>query len=327
MLEGRAQIALSTPIGPQTKTLVLTTKPPASESSSMELAVRVCGRLSPDLARLGDEAPSLVLIAEVPSGGSVIVDGNALLPNESGQASYQVPIVDAISGDADRELPLSRKLPFSLTAPGCDEQRGAVELALKIAPLRVLAPSASIVLGRDSFMLAGKAQPGATVTVEGRAIAVDDAGEFAQRMTISKLGEREITIRSAVPGFAPRLVKRRIRRVADLLREANALAHKTPTKLEDALRMDAGDRRRRFALRGRVTAVETLGHASRLTVTADGCEGDACAVAVEHGAAAPAFVGDHVLAIGEIEKRSADEKTELLLVSEILAVDPLEESR
>ncbi len=323
ILGGRAQIALSAPVPPSTKTLLVNTAPPTGSPSTLELDVQVCGRLSPDLAHLADEAPSLVLIAEVPPGGSVIVDGNALLPDANGRASYQLPIVEAISGDADQEAALSRKLPFSLTAPKCEEQRGAVELALKIAPLRVSAPSASIVLERDSFMLAGKAQPGATVTVEGRGIHVDETGEFAQRMTISKLGEREITIRSTVPGFAPRLVKRRIRRVADLLLEANALARKAPSKLDDVLNDNAGTAPLRFALRGRVTAVEAMGHSSRILVAADACEGDSCSVQVEHGAAAPAFVGDHVLAVGEIDRRPGGNGPVLRLLSEILAVDPV----
>ncbi len=318
---GSARITMATPVGPQTNSLIVNATDPSGNQKSLELDVRVCGRLSPDLSRLGDPEPALALVAEVPLGGSAIVDGNALAPDDEGRTSYRLPLADGVMGDADSPKTLSRAVPFNLTAPGCADQRGSFAFNMKIAALRVSAPSASIVLGRDTFMLAGKAQAGSVVAVEGRKIAVGANGAFAQRMTISQLGEKEITIRASVPGFAPRLVRRRIRRVADLLAEAKAQASKTPSRIQDVLETPAASGSKRFALRGRVERVETIGHRSRMVVTAADCAAAKCEVRVDHGAIVPANAGDSVIAIGDISVTGSGDQKSLHLTSELLAVE------
>ncbi len=320
--QGSAQITMATPIGLRTNSLIVNATDPSGNQETLEIDVRVCGRLSPDLSRLGDEEPAVVLVVEVPTGGSAIVDGNALAPDDEGRASYRLQLADGVLGDADAPKQLRRSVPFNLTAPGCSDQRGSFAFDMKIAALRVSAPNASIVLGRDTFMLAGKAQPGSVVTVEGRKISVGTDGAFAQRMAISQLGEKEITIRASVPGFAPRLVRRRVRRVADVLAEAKAQASKTPSKLQDVLEGAGGSGSKRFALRGQVRQVETVGHRSRMVVMATDCAAAECDVRVEHGAIVPAIVGDNVIAIGDISMAGSGKQLGPRLFSELLAVEP-----
>src|SRR6185436_5881158 len=85
-----------------------------------------------------------------------------------------------------------------------------------IAPLVIDAPGESIVIDSPTFVLAGRTFKGGSVTVEGRAITVDNSGKFAQMMNISSPGETSISVRASATGHAPRLVAIKIRRVDNL---------------------------------------------------------------------------------------------------------------
>lgn len=297
--DGRARLALASSLAPTTRELVVEAASPSGRSTNLEFDVRVCGRLSPDLSTLAEDDPALAVVVEVPVGASVIVDGVALSLDAEGRARHRVALADELLGDRGTLQPLRRSLPFTLSAAECGDQAGQFVIELPIVPLRVTAPSASITLDRATFMLAGKTEPGATVTVEGRKIALNDRGEFAQKMTISKLGERVITVRSTVPGRAPRLVRRRIRRVANLEQEALSSARSIPSSLDEVSSQGGPRSGARFALRGSAKEVGVVGHGTHLVIKTDSCSLANCDVGVQFGGSTDVAVGEQVLVIGQ----------------------------
>jgi hypothetical protein len=92
-----------------------------------------------------------------------------------------------------------------------------------ITPLVLQAPGDSVVMDTPTFVLAGRTAKNGLVSVEGRPITVDTAGQFAQVMGVSAIGETTVVLRAVAPDQAPRLIPIRVRRVASLASETERI--------------------------------------------------------------------------------------------------------
>jgi hypothetical protein len=76
-----------------------------------------------------------------------------------------------------------------------------------VAPLRVDAPGTSAVIDEDNLLIAGRAARGASVKIDGVAVATTPDGAFEAAVAVGTPGERTIDVRAATEVLAPRTVR------------------------------------------------------------------------------------------------------------------------
>ena len=253
------------------------------------VTVPVMARFTPDIAPLSDPKPRLSVRVEALPTAAVVLNGRAVALDAQGRGSLELDLTSDLTGPADEKQGIERTLPFTATAPGIAPVRGQLALSVNAVPLRIDAPGDSIVIDSESFMLAGVTQSGGSITVEGRPITVDPTGHFLQRMSVSSVGERTITIRATAPGLAPRMVHVTVRRVADLTPEIErffAGAERSYAAVAGRLAPDT-----KVGLEGRVTHIDTIGQRTELVLEVP-CDQPACPVRVDYGARTGLQIGD-----------------------------------
>ncbi len=289
------------PPGHQRLTLSVTEPGKAAQERLLDSTV-LC-RFTPDLAPLSETPPRLAVRVEALGTASVVLDGHAVKLDDGGQGSLNVDLGRDLSGPADKKTTVHRRLPFTATAPGITPVHGQLELSVSVVPLRIDAPGDSIVIDTESFMLAGATQSGGSITVEGRPITVDPSGHFAQRMSVSSVGERTITVRASTPGLAPRLIHVTVRRVASLSAEAERFAKRAETSYAAIAKAASSPTPPPWevALAGRISDLSIRGQRSQLDVdVVEHCAVPPCRARVDYGARVTLAQGDDVRVGGKI---------------------------
>jgi hypothetical protein len=196
---------------------------------------------------------------------------------------------------------LERKIPYVVTPPSGTPARGEVSVRIGVTPLVVSAPGPSITIETQTFVLAGHTQKDATVTVEGRPITVDGSGAFAQMMSVSALGETNISVRADAKDQAPRLVPVRVRRVQSLAAEAAIARAKATTSYSAVERDPDAQRGLAVALDGSVVEarVDAFTTVLLMDVKSD-CSHAPCLARVAVGEKAPLKEGSAVSVFGVV---------------------------
>ncbi len=282
---GNATLAVTQPLGVgDNKLAVELIKPGQNTGDHVELAVPVDYRVRGDLDQLSADPPALAVAVEATKKTSVVVDGHALHPGADGKATYTVDVSHDLTGAAPGVQPLERKIPYTITGPDGQAHTGEITLQLGIVPLVIDAPGENIVVEKPNFLLAGRTQKGATVSVAGRPITVDPSGAFAQLMNVSSVGETTVTVRAAAPDRAPRLFPIKVRRVDSLRAEAGRF-RANATDSYAALSKDIDAKRGwAVALDGSVVEARVENHTTLVLLdVSKGCPQAPCLARVIHG--------------------------------------------
>lgn len=274
---GRALIPLvhPLPVGSNALTVSLT-RPGLGRDESIPLTVPVHHRVQTELSGLRDVAPTIGAAIEALPGSVVELSGRAI-PLTDGRALVPVDISDALHGQASEVSHLERELSYRITPPAGPPREGALNVTVPIVPLMIDTPRGRLITDAERFMLSGRTDRHARVTVTGKPIAVDPEGRFAQLMSIDSVGETTILVRADAEGQAPRLVRLHIERVADLKTAAGEFRRGAITGYTEALSAAATPGEARVALQGRVEEARVSGHAAVVLLgVEDDCPASPC---------------------------------------------------
>lgn len=297
-----ARLALDTPLRVGLNPLVFELKRPGeSQPTPLSVDVPVNYRVRGDLEGLKEDPPKLRVHIEAAPKASAVVDGKPLDLDAQGRATFEIDVSKELTGPSRETSVLSRTIPYRLTVPGSEPVSGNVKLRVGVVPLVVDAPGPSTVVDQPNFMLAGRTQEGATVTVAGRPISVDAKGTFAQLMSVSAPGETTVVVRSNATGRAPRLLPVRVRRVSSLRAELTRIRRNALTSYTDALKAAANKPSVKAVLAGKVNEARTESHVTLVLLeVGPGCPSAPCLARVVLGSKVGLNPGDAVTAVGDL---------------------------
>lgn len=297
----RGALALPAPlkIG-DNKLQLLLTRPEEKKSTEVSLTVPVQYRVHADTSTLADAKPRLRVLVDTLPKSLVTVAGVAVELGSDGKGYHDVDISAEITGADPSVRKLERVLDYSVTPPGGAPEVGKVTFQLGVTPLTIEAPRERITIDTPTFVLSGKSQKGASVSVADRPIQVDAEGRFAQVMSVSSEGETTISVRAASPDQAPRLYAIQIKRVARLADEAARLR---PLSISSYAELSDADAHRgeEVALDGALLELRSEGYASYLLVdVSSGCKTPPCLLRVLHGAPVRVAQGSPLAVFGRV---------------------------
>jgi hypothetical protein len=300
----QAALTLSKPLPLGSNSLEVELSPPNSGAHDrISLSVPVLFRVRGDLSTLQQDPPKVSVNVEALPGTRVVVDGQNVSLTPNGTARYEVDVSKDLTGQNAKVASLKRTLRYSLTPPRSDTEEGQVELQLAITPLLVQAPGSSIVLETADFTLAGQTQPGATLSVSGRAIPVDVSGRFAQLMNVSSVGETTILVRASAPDRAPRMVPIRVRRVESLKAEARRLKPQSIDNYAALVASPTPSADSHVLVGGTVVEARPQGYTTVLLLDVpSGCAQRPCLARVVHGAKLDCRDEEHVTVGGYLSR-------------------------
>ncbi len=268
----------------ENKLELLLTRPEEKKSTEVSLTVPVQYRVRADTSTLADPKPRLRVLVDALPKSIVTVAGEAVKLGSDGKGHFDVDISEEITGADPSVRKLERVLDYSVTPPGGVAEAGKVTFQLGVTPLTIEAPRERITIDTPTFVLSGKSQKGASVSVADRPIQLDAEGRFAQVMSVSSEGETTISVRATSPDQAPRLYAIQIKRVARLADEAARLR---PLSISSYAKLSDADAHRgeEVALDGSLLELRAEGYASYLLVdVSSGCKTPPCLLRVLHGA-------------------------------------------
>jgi hypothetical protein len=217
----KAVLGLAKPLEIGRNTVVVAVhRPGIGRDEEVVLNVAVDYRVRGVLGSLSEDPPKIKVAIQTAPGAAAVVDGRPVTLDTFGKGEYAVDVSKDLEGPADNILPFEKKLPYVVTPSGGEPRKGEVTLRFGIVPLRIDAPGDGIIVDGETFMLSGRTLKDGRIAVGGRPITVDAEGRFAQLMNVSSVGETTIVVRAEAKDQAPRLVRVRVKRVANLRDEA-----------------------------------------------------------------------------------------------------------
>ncbi|WP_437792571.1 zinc-ribbon domain-containing protein [Sorangium sp. So ce693] len=318
-----AQIPLASPLSVgENRMKVAIDRPGSGRDETVGVSIHVAYRIRPDLGTLQGERPSIQVVVEASKGTQVILDGKEVALT-SGRAIESIDVTDAVEGPSDETKTLSRQVPYTVTPPDGPREQGMVSVAVGIVPLTIEAPGSSVVIDKESFVLAGRTARGAQIFAGAHPIAVRPDGTFAHVMNVSSVGATQFEVRAKMQGMAPRIAKLAVRRVDRLDTAAKEFAGRGPLGYAELAAGGKDHVGKPIALTGEVVEVRRQGYSTLILLSippASGCAGgkeggaaaasaspgaaprapEACKVRLVHGADNPAQRGDILTAYGSV---------------------------
>lgn len=219
------------------------------KTEDVKVTVPVAFRIRADLTTLTSRPPVITVRVEAAAGTQATIDGKALAIDATGKGSYAIDVSSETKGTSDDTKVLDKKIPFVITTRTGKAETGTLTAKTPIVPLHVDAPLAHTTVADDSVTVAGQTTPGATVTLDGRPVAVDDKGVFVHSEKLLHDGETAFEIVAQSGQLAPRSATVRVVRVGSLEALAKELDGQAPLALP-ALLGDVG------AIAGKLVAIE-----------------------------------------------------------------------
>jgi hypothetical protein len=254
-----------------------------------------------DTTDLTKTPPSIKIIAQAIKGSAVVIDGKAATLADDGTATLAVDVSRALTGSDAIQRTLEHRVPYAVTPPGGSPRQGEVTVRIGITPLVLQAPGESIVIDSPTFVLAGRTAKNGIVTVEGRPITVDTAGQFAQVMGVSAEGETTVVVRAVAPDQAPRLVPVRVRRVSSYAAESARVRPQATTSYAAIARPADAQRGIFVLLDGTIVEARVENFTTVfLMETKSGCADAPCLLRVTWGSKGALAEGDAVSVFGTL---------------------------
>jgi hypothetical protein len=177
---------------------------------------------------------------------------------------------------------------------------GTLVVRAAIVPFHMDAPGPDLYTVSTTANIVGQTKPGAVVTVDGQAIAVDANGRFAIRAELPTEGEKILTLVANAPPLAPRTIRAKVTRVASLEAQAKAIDATTPLGF-DAYGPDPGSKiGSMVAINGEIVEIRNSpGYAVMVVEEKKSCAaGGGCIVRLAIGEDIKASRGDTIRAYG-----------------------------
>ncbi|WP_437314216.1 zinc-ribbon domain-containing protein [Sorangium sp. So ce385] len=310
-----AQIPLASPLSVgENHMKVAIDRPGRGRDETVGVSIHVAYRIRPDLGTLQGERPSIQVVVEASKGTQVTLDGKEVAL-ASGRAIESIDVTEAVTGLSDETKTLSRQVPYTVAPPDGPREQGVVSVAVGIVPLGIEAPGPSVVIDKESFVLAGRTARGAQLFAGAHPITVRPDGTFAHVMNVSSVGATQFEVRAKMQGMAPRIAKIAVRRVDRLETAAKEFAGRNPIGYVELAAGGKDVIGKPIALTGEVLEARRQGYSTLILLSmprTSGCKAgvtgagagarspDACKVRLVHGADNPAQRGDVLTAYGSV---------------------------
>jgi hypothetical protein len=312
----KAYIVPKGPLPLGKNTLALELQRPGAGVEQMEVNLPpIEYRIRPDTSTLIGDQPRLRLDIEALPGTLVELGGEQVTLDPSGRGVREVDVSGQLLGQSSEISTFEQTVPYAITSPN-KQYKGELRVKIGVTPLLLEAPGTDSVTDLERFMLAGRTTSGAEVFVAGSPLPVDQAGRFAQMMSIDSEGETNVRVRATQPGLAPRFASFRLERVKSLeaaatVRRQGALA------LADVVKDISGSVGKTVVVRGRVEDVLVEGQRSIVILAAD-CSGRDCLARLSYGGLRKLERGARVTTIGKVVGAAASQNVPEIEVSLLL---------
>lgn len=297
----KAMLALVKPLDVGSNALAIDVRRPGiGRDEEVKLTVVIGYSVRGDLSALAEDPPKAKVLVDAVAGTAVVVDGHPITLDASGKGNYAIDVSHDVDGPADTVVPFERQIPYTLTEAGKPPHQGQVILKFGIAPLRIEAPGAAIIIQGETFMLSGRTLKDGRITVAGRPITVDAEGRFAQLMNVSSVGQTTIVVRADAKDHGPRLASVNVKRVASLVQEAASFRLHA---IDNAASIADADAKKgaAVALDGDVVESRVDGQITVFVLDVKkGCANTPCLVRVAYGARFDTKRGATVSAFGHV---------------------------
>ena len=253
-------------------------------------------RVRADLAGLANSPASIAVVADVPVGAKLEIDGTDVHVDAKGHASKNFSVDAAhVHGGA-----IAYDLKYRVELAQGAVHEGTVSARVPYTTLQIDRPGLSLITDKDAVEIAGLADATATVTIDGVAVA-SDHGRFLERVPLADVKEYSFHVVARSAGKAPHEEVIAVKRVADMNAEAAGFpvdSDLTYAKIEPNPNVYRG---RGIAIEGRVYNVDLRAGQSVVQMLAKDCgRGRRCPVWVTYPAATDATVDSWVRVVGRV---------------------------
>ena len=302
---GQTDLPLSDPLHVGDNALSLSiNRPGMGRDETVKLVVPVAYRVRDDVTTMDAPHPCVTIRVQAPPGTDVRVGEKPIALDPSGAGSYAIDESALTDGPADESRVIAIDVPYVVVPKGRPPESGTVSARVAVAPLRVDAPASGTLVEDDHLVLAGRAAKGASVMVDGLAVAASAEGAFETTVRVGALGERTIETRAGTAALAPRTVRTKVTRVASLVEAAKAFEAQNPLGYDTAMReIAAGKTGEPIVVEGDVVDARGSGHRTLVIVDDQrGCARGPCQARVFVGHDLTLSHGDLLRAYGRVAR-------------------------
>jgi hypothetical protein len=289
---------------------------PSGEIESGKLALSVDYRVTLDTAPLRAGKPAVDVVVSALPGSHVWLDGQEVALDGQGRAVRSDPLeLGAASGRVEHVV------HYRVQPPSGDTSVGELRTSIPVTMMEIDKPGAQVITDRDSIEIAGAVDRGASVTIDGKPVPVED-GRFLHRYPLPKAGEYRPKIVASSEGKAPHALELEVERVPDLAAAAAGFTPEADLTYAKVAQNPAIYRGQRIALEGRVYNVSVEAGRSALQMLVRECpKGQRCPLWVSYHAATDFTVDSWVRVLGVVqgEQQFRSETDEVKVVPKVEA--------
>jgi hypothetical protein len=297
----KAYLVIAEPLPLGESTLSFRLQRPGEDSDTLEVTLPpVEYRIKADTSTLVGDQPRVTLDIHALPGSNVNIGGNAVSLDTAGRGQIAIDVAERLTGPATEVVSFEQAIAYAIQPPSGKSYSGELMVKIGVTPLILEAPGTDTITDMERFMLAGRTMKAAEIWVAGASISVDQAGRFAQLMSIDSVGETKVTVRASAPGLAPRFASFRLRRVKDLRAELDTLSRSALPLSQVAANPDARIESP-VLVRGKVEQVRVDGQRTFLIVASEEqCDGRFCLARLVYGGLRKLERGTTVTAVGRL---------------------------
>jgi RecJ-like exonuclease len=200
---------------------------------------------------------------------------------------------------------VEKQIAYVVTHKDGPPSKGVLPAAVAVTPLSLDSPNSHAVTDQAAAIVAGQTATGASVKVNGEAVALDGAGTFTKSLPLSS--DLSVDVEATAPQQAPRIVHVAVRRTTSYDAEAKAaesLPHLSYDEVKDTIAQQVG---KTIIVEGEIVDTRLAGHQTILVVTDHrGCAGKAdpnsCLARVLFGGEDKRKKGDIVRVFGRVTR-------------------------
>ncbi len=282
-------------------------RPGMGRNETVKIVVPVSFRIRADVSTVNAKPPLITIRVEALRSSEVEVNGKPVTLDGEGRAQVTIDVSAETTGPASETRRVDKQIPYVVTHKGEPPSKGTLPAAVGIVPLQLDAPTSHAVTDQRSIVVAGQTSAGASVKVNGEAVALDASGTFSKTLPIGASAQLAVDVEASLPQLAPRTVHAVVRHVDSLEAEAKA-AETLPLAAYDTVKDDiAGSAGKPIVVEGEIVDTRVAGHQTILVVTDHrGCAGkadpNACLARVLFGGEDKRKKGDQVRVFGRVTR-------------------------
>jgi len=291
---------------------------PSGKAESAKIALDVDFRIRVDTSPLKTDPPSIDLIVNAHPGTVVSIDGEPLNLDDTGSAVRRLPI-DAVSASSSGTI--DKVISYRVQPPDGEAIVDKIHAKLPTATIQIDRPGAQAITDKDAIEIAGAVAPNSHVTVNDEEIPIR-AARFVYRYSLPKPGVYKPRLVALEPGKAPQARTLVIKRVTDLVKEAESFEADPKLTFARISQNPSIYSGQKVDMVGRVYNVNVQEGQSVLQVLVRECPtGKRCSLWVTYAAATDVVVDSWIRVLGVIEgqQQFRSEKGQVVTVPKVAA--------